>query len=1149
MGVSLALAGCYRAGFEGDDHRTGDGGTQWNGGGSPPTSLTPPLLESPADNAVLPTTLPMFAWQDTNGRDDLTFALSVSTAPDCTGNVGRRVGLITSYQTTPGDGLWMGATLYWCVRARHPSGIESDWSLPRRLGLRPLRLRIRETAPHPVVGSFVASDPAREALVVAGGFDDLGQVLDVATWFEPRVERWLAEHMLQPLRPLQGVRFQAGVADPMRGDSLVMRGSWDTWTEPGLADQIILSTLDSSFGGWVDLALDPTSPPLRDDCRDGSMAYDSARDRIMILQVACADNSYALWELDRTGAMARLSQVTPTGGPRSLAGNGQAAFDPESGALLVTGEDLDATPRTDVLDLALGEWLPVDGNLGARAFITVHPLLGTLVAIDATTPYFYLWNNRSLTWEPMPVEVVAGPYSGRPNGSGALVAGNAVWFAFEAFPSRLVAAVLEPDDRPVLTLRGTDTHSVDGTELLEIAVEISRDDEAVAWLLEETGIQPAVDDLRWVEVQPTTFTLGQDREGLHTVHLWLEYSHRTVGSQPGVASIWRLVTPPSPPTFTLYATDWVPGSPPSNDETSSGDVTALLSDSFEGLVAFSLGDSTRDQIPLPRRQVYGSFGLVAIEGQVTDAAGHVSELSTDDIWYRDTRAPRIIFDDEDGGTYNVVAGNPVTLTWSANDDTPPISSDVRISSVEDCSGDIVAVDGFAGVSLDIETNVLIPGRNYFICVRGTDSAVPQNTSAFELAPFRYQATPARWHPLSPLPDALGYVTAAYDTTRGRIMVFGGFDSGGYINTLRSYDSLTDSWSGALSTSGPRPQERGGARAFYDDVDDQLILFGGFYAGTTGIFYDDTYALSLSTNTWTDLAPPPGPSARGCFAAVYSSADRQWLIGVGLFHNHALAILQHWIYDQDTNVWTEAQGIDRTYYTTGYLMSFGPNGLPAIAHRGDIFQYDFPTMTQIPLYTWEHYRVDSPHYIGGSAWDDATGGVVQYLEWSEPTSSQTRRTYFIDIAAGARFMTGADNILDRAYSGFLRDPVRRSVVMIGGFVVHGGGDTWTLSGLVAEFRFHGGPRVFASDPSTGSEATVSGPSVDLAIGWDESATAWLVTEQEWPAPATSDSGWVGTRPTSYTFPDGTLGSRTVYVWIKDGPVAVVLDSGRWTIERF
>src|SRR5262249_3339740 len=111
-------------------------------------------------------------------------------------------------------------------------------------------------------------------------------------------------------------------------------------------------------------------------------------------------------------------------------------------------------------------------------------------------------------------------------------------------------------------------------------------------------------------------------------------------------------------------------------------------------------------------------------------------------------------------------------------------------------------------------------------------------------------------------------TFVYDPLRGRVVVFGGL---GPIPTTPASNTTwaftfgdTATWD-TLACGGTRPPGSAYHGAIYDPRNDQMVVYGGEHYSSGGFECNaypapGTWALSLSTNTWTQLAPTaPGMS--------------------------------------------------------------------------------------------------------------------------------------------------------------------------------------------------------------------------------------------------------------------------------------------------
>jgi N-acetylneuraminic acid mutarotase len=180
-----------------------------------------------------------------------------------------------------------------------------------------------------------------------------------------------------------------------------------------------------------------------------------------------------------------------------------------------------------------------------------------------------------------------------------------------------------------------------------------------------------------------------------------------------------------------------------------------------------------------------------------------------------------------------------------------------------------------------------------------------------------------WTNLSPpgaLPPARDSGAMAYDSNRGKVFLFGGYDGSAYLNDTFAYDRKLNTWTFVDPAGKQVPPGRDLAAMVYDSVRGKVLLFGGWNGST---FFNDIWAFDPDANTWTDLSPAgPLPSARLTHSLVYDSTNGVVYL-FGGWKEGGIDLNDLWVYDPGANTWTER----------------APSGGPPAAREGQSMVYD------------------------------------------------------------------------------------------------------------------------------------------------------------------------------------------------------------------
>ncbi len=140
----------------------------------------------------------------------------------------------------------------------------------------------------------------------------------------------------------------------------------------------------------------------------------------------------------------------------------------------------------------------------------------------------------------------------------------------------------------------------------------------------------------------------------------------------------------------------------------------------------------------------------------------------------------------------------------------------------------------------------------------------------------FDLTSSAWREVksTPAPEARFGHAAAYDPKSKRVLIFAG-QASGFFNDVWAFDAAKETWQ-KVEAKGTPPVARYGTSAVVDARRSRLIVSHGFASGR----FDDTHALDLATNTWSQVQPVDGQPLKRCLhESVYDAkSDRMILFG-------------------------------------------------------------------------------------------------------------------------------------------------------------------------------------------------------------------------------------------------------------------------------
>ncbi|HZT08905.1 MAG TPA: kelch repeat-containing protein [Chloroflexota bacterium] len=248
--------------------------------------------------------------------------------------------------------------------------------------------------------------------------------------------------------------------------------------------------------------------------------------------------------------------------------------------------------------------------------------------------------------------------------------------------------------------------------------------------------------------------------------------------------------------------------------------------------------------------------------------------------------------------------------------------------------------------------------------------------------WSYDPRADAWADLSPqgfVPEERFFQSAVWDQDDELMLVFAGANPvDGLMNDLWGFSPALDAWV-PIDPTGPSPTPRLSQSAVWDPIRSQMLVFAG---GCGGCYLDDLWSYSPADNTWSLI--PMGavaPARRGGHSAVWDAADGEMLV----FGGSALNDL--WAYRPATATWNQrvsrvvpapamAEQASVWDSARGRMLLFGGKD-----GRGDLTPFNGIWSYTPATNVWEYITVSGPAPTPRSghtvAWDDVKGRALLF----------------------------------------------------------------------------------------------------------------------------------------------------------------------------
>jgi len=219
------------------------------------------------------------------------------------------------------------------------------------------------------------------------------------------------------------------------------------------------------------------------------------------------------------------------------------------------------------------------------------------------------------------------------------------------------------------------------------------------------------------------------------------------------------------------------------------------------------------------------------------------------------------------------------------------------------------------------------------------------------------------------PPGRGYHGLAYDSARGRVVLFGGHSTGGYLSDTWEFDGATRTWTQVPVATAP--PARAIVQMAYDAGRRRTVLFGGY----SGSFLGDTWEYDGAT--WRQIVATLGPTARAAHAMAYDPVRGRVL----LFGGGNLSTRQGDLWAFDGATWTRlsiggagapsARSLAGFAFDTHRGVAVVISGMSGLTLESDTWEWDGASWRQ---------RASAPLLPRGEhsmAFDSRRGVVVMY----------------------------------------------------------------------------------------------------------------------------------------------------------------------------
>jgi N-acetylneuraminic acid mutarotase len=240
------------------------------------------------------------------------------------------------------------------------------------------------------------------------------------------------------------------------------------------------------------------------------------------------------------------------------------------------------------------------------------------------------------------------------------------------------------------------------------------------------------------------------------------------------------------------------------------------------------------------------------------------------------------------------------------------------------------------------------------------------------------------------PSARGYSNMVYDWATGNAYLFGGTDHVGFVYSLFdvwSYNSFTQRWKLLVNSDTLFNAFQADDRVL-DPQSKKVLIFSTFVnCDASGFCGVETWIYDIATNTFENVAPAVQPSLRWGYRIAYDTQSKRAILFGGSDGYTGETLNDTWVYNFETNAWTEMQPATSppphhfaamTYHPLAdRVILFGGYNIQADEYLNDTWAYDYNSNTWTDLQPTTRPSARVYHTIAWDLWSNKIilfGGV-------------------------------------------------------------------------------------------------------------------------------------------------------------------------------